>query len=479
MKSIGSMAKRSVPALAAAAALLLWVGCASAPAADTDTYYVSANGDDARDGLTPERAFKTLKKALETAGGEGARKIVTVTGTLNADSEGAGEGSSVFDIRNTGDAVITIRGAEGAKLSAFNTGRRVLQIFGNTRLRLENIEVSGGRIADQDIVRGGGGGALVVNGAALIAGKGAVIRENQAQAGGGVAVGNRGSSFTLDGGEVLNNGSASDGGGILAIAEGAVIIAGGAISGNTAASQGGGVSVYTGATANLEGGEISGNKAVNGGGLHITGAVTMRGASVRDNQAADNGGGIYLSGKGSFTLSGGEILNNQAPSSGGGVAVYEGDFTMREGAVSGNSASSDTGGGGGVFVIRGSFEFSGGKIAGNIANNSGGGVNANHGSVFVMSGGEIAGNRAVYGGAGVAVLGEGNSFKKTGGIIYGLDAEEQLRNLNTEGGNSVDVTRHSDLRVELITDIKRRRNTTGETVRLDSAKNGAEGGWEL
>jgi hypothetical protein len=152
---------------------------------------------------------------------------------------------------------------------------------------------------------------------------------------------------------------------------------------------------------------------------------------------------------------------------------------MRDGSISGNAASSDTGTGGGVFVIRGSFEFSGGKIDGNRANNSGGGVNANHGSVFVMSGGEIAGNSAVYGGAGVAVLGEGNSFKKTGGIIYGLDAEEELRNLNSEGGSSIDVTRHSDLRVELITDIKRRRNTTGETVHLDSAKSGPEGGWEL
>jgi hypothetical protein len=470
--------KRSAPALAAVAALL-WAGCASTPAADTNAYYVSANGDDAKDGLAPDRAFKTLKKALDAARGEGARKIITVTGTLNMDSEGAAEGSSVFDIRNTGDAVITIRGAGEAKLSAFNTGKRVLQVFGNTRLRLENIEVSGGRIADQDIVRGGGGGALVVNGASLIAGQGAVIRNNQAQAGGGVAVGNRGSSFALEGGEVRENSSASDGGGILAISEGAVAIAAGTVAGNTAASQGGGISVYASATASVEGGEISGNKAADGGGLHITGVATMQGGMLRGNQAADNGGGVCLAAGGAFILMGGEILENQAPASGGGVAVYEGDFVMQDGVIGGNAASSEAGSGGGVFVIRGSFAFSGGKIAGNVASNSGGGVNANHGSVFVMSGGEIAGNRAVYGGAGVAVLGEGNSFKKTGGIIYGLDAAEELRNLNTEGGNSVDVTRHSDLRVELITDIKRRRNTTGETVQLDSTKNGAEGGWEL
>jgi hypothetical protein len=429
--------------------------------------------------LTAESAFKTLKKALDAARDEGAYKIVTVMGTLNEDSEGASEGSSVFDIRNTGDATITIRGGSSAKLSALNTGKRVMLVFGNARIRLENIEVSGGKIADPDIVRGGGGGALVVNGAALIAGNAAVIRDNQAQAGGGVAVGNRGSSFTLDGGEVRDNSSASDGGGILAIEEGSVKIAAGKVENNAASAHGGGIGVYTGGGISLEGGEIRGNKAPDGGGLHIASSGTMRGGRISANQATDNGGGAYLSGKGAFTLSGGEILDNWAATSGGGVAVYEGSFVMQDGSVSGNSAFSDTGTGGGVFVIRGSFELSGGKISGNVANNSGGGVNANHGSVFAMSGGEIAGNRAVYGGAGVAVLGENNSFQKTGGIIYGLDAEESLRNTNAEGGNSVDVTRHGDLRVALITEIKRRRHTTGPEVHLDGSKNGAEGGWEL
>jgi hypothetical protein len=471
--------KRSAPAIAAVLVLLAWIGCASSPETVTDSYYVSANGDDSQDGLTAESAFKTLKKALETTREEGAHKIITVMGTLNVESEGETEESSVFNIRNTGDETITIRGGPSAKLSALNTGKRVILLFGNARLRLEHIEVSGGSIADPDITRGGGGGALVVNGAALIAGNAAVIRDNQAQAGGGVVVGNKGSSFTLEGGEVRNNSSASDGGGILAISEGSVKIAAGRVENNTAAAQGGGISVYTGAAISLEGGEISGNQASDGGGLHITGSATMWGGKISDNQSADNGGGAYLSGKGVFTFSGGEILDNRAASSGGGVAVNEGNFAMQDGNISGNSAFSDTGTGGGVFVIRGAFELSGGKISGNLANNSGGGVNANHGSIFAMSGGEIAGNSAVYGGAGVAVLGEDNSFKKTGGIIYGLDAKEALRNTNTQGGNSVDVTRNGDLRVALITEIKRRRNTAGPEVQLDGSKNGAEGGWEL
>ncbi|MDR1249861.1 MAG: hypothetical protein LBK63_11220 [Treponema sp.] len=470
--------KQRVPAILAVLALSAWMGCASSPIA-TDTYYVNASGDDERDGLSVESAFRTLKKALGAAREEGAHKIITVIGTLNADSEGASEGSSIFEVRNTGDAVITIRGTSSAKLSALNSGKRVLQLFGNVRLRLEHIEVSGGSIADPDITRGGGGGALVANGAALILGNAAVIRDNRAQAGGGVVVGNKDSSFILEGGEVRENSSASDGGGILAILEGSVKIAAGRVANNTAAAQGGGISVGADAVISVEGGEISGNQAADGGGLHIIGSAAMQGGRVGGNQAADNGGGAYLSGNGVFTLSGGEILDNRAGASGGGVAVYEGNFAMQDGSVSGNSAFSDTGTGGGVFVIRGSFELSGGRISGNMANNSGGGVNANHDSIFAMSGGEIAGNRAVYGGAAVAVLGENNSFKKSGGIIYGTDAEKALQNTNTQGGNSVDVTRNGDLRVALITEIKRRRNTTGPEVHLDSAKNGAEGGWEL
>jgi hypothetical protein len=479
MKNIGLSMKRGLLAFVGLAALAAWGGCASEPEPGTDTYYVSAAGDDAADGLTAESAFRTLKKALETAGGEDAHKIITVTGTLNEDSEGAAPGSSVFDIRNTGETMIVIRGAGGAQLSALNTGKRVIQLFGKARLRLETIEVSGGNIEDPDIARGGGGGILVVNGAVLIAGNGTVIRDNHAQAGGGVVAGNRGSSFILYGGEVRENSSAGVGGGILAVSEGTVNIAEGRVANNTAATQGGGISAYTGATVRVEGGEISGNKAADGGGLHVTGNATMRGGRISGNYAADNGGGAYVSGKGAFTMADGEILDNQASTSGGGVAIYDGSFVMQDGNVRGNLVLSDNGTGGGVFVIRGTFEFSGGTIAGNVANNSGGGVNANHDSVFVMSGGEIAGNRAVYGGSGVAVLGANNSFKKTGGIIYGLDAAKDLQNTTTKAGNSVDVSRDGDLREALITAIKRRRNTTGADMQLDSAKNGAEGGWEL
>ncbi|GHV72998.1 hypothetical protein AGMMS49940_03000 [Spirochaetia bacterium] len=467
-------------------AVLVCFSCKTAPEViTTDTYYVSASGNDANNGLTAKTPFKTLKKALDTAKGEGAHKIITVLGVLNAASEGVSEGSSVFAARTTGDAVITIKGGDAAAaLSALDAGKRVLEIVGNAHIRLESIEVSGGAITDPDIAKGGGGGILVAasttNGATLIAGNGAVIKSNRAQVGGGVVVIGTGSSFTLDGGEVRENSSATDGGGILATGSTLTITAG-TVENNTAAVQGGGVSVYTGAALTFDGGEITGNQAEDGGGLHIIGDTVMQGGSISRNSTPTNGGGVSVKTGGNFTLTGGDIRDNAALTAGGGVSVFEGAFVMQNGLIANNtaiSAAASEGTGGGVFVIQGSFELSGGAITGNTANNSGGGVNANHDSAFTMTGGEIGGNSAVFGGGGVAVLGANARFKKTGGIIYGLDAPAEQRNTTTQDGNSVDVSKSSDLRQAVITDIKRRKNTAARTD-LDSTKNGADGGWDI
>ncbi|GHV76191.1 hypothetical protein AGMMS49942_10120 [Spirochaetia bacterium] len=486
MKKSGCDLRRSGAALFVILAVLGCFGCKTAPEViSTDTYYVSAAGNDANNGLTAKTPFKTLKKALDTAK-EGAYRIITVLGTLNAASEGANEGSSVFTARTTGDAVITIRGADAnAALSALNAGKRVIEIVGNSHIRLENIEISGGSIAEADISKGGGGGILIAgsttNGATLIAAKGAVIKNNQAQGGGGVAVGGKGSSFTLEGGEVRENKSSTVGGGILSFQESALELVAGLVEGNTAATQGGGISVGSGTGLTLKGGEIIGNQAEDGGGFHVAGTAEMQGGKINGNSSPSNGGGVYVSNGGSFTLTDGEIQGNKALTAGGGVSIYGGTFAMQNGVIAGNTAASTAaadGTGGGVFIIEGSFDFSGGSITGNSASNSGGGVNANRDSTFTMTGGEIGGNSAEVGGGGVAVLGANNRFKKTGGVIYGIDADPAQQNTTTDqNGNSVNVSKSGDLRVAVITEIKRRRNTASRT-NLDSSVNGDAGGWE-
>jgi predicted outer membrane repeat protein len=87
--------------------------------------------------------------------------------------------------------------------------------------------------------------------------------------------------------------------------------------------------------------------------------------------------------------------------------------------------------------------MSGGTISGNTASDSGGGVYADYGDTFT---------------------------KQSGGIIYGSDAGDALKN-TADGGDGHAVYVYSS--------PKKKRNTTaGEGVTLDSTKSGSDGGWE-
>jgi uncharacterized repeat protein (TIGR02543 family) len=126
------------------------------------------------------------------------------------------------------------------------------------------------------------------------------------------------------------------------------------------------------------------------------------GATITGNTTIDSGGGVYVGSGGSFTMEGGVISGNSADSAGGGVVVSGGgSFIMEGGVISGNSAFV----GGGVYVF---------------------------GSSFTMEDGVISGNSA-YGGGGVGI-GNGGSFSKTGGTIYG-DTDNIAGN-----GNATDNT---------------------------------------
>jgi hypothetical protein len=108
---------------------------------------------------------------------------------------------------------------------------------------------------------------------------------------------------------------------------------------------------------------------------------------------------------------------------------------MCGGEISDNTAS--FGGGGGVFINDGTFNMSGGKISGNTAYGNGNGNAGQGGGVYVakvffvgtfnMSGGEISGNTASYSGGGVCVS-NGTFTKIGGGVIYGSDASDPLKN---------------------------------------------------
>jgi hypothetical protein len=153
-------------------------------------------------------------------------------------------------------------------------------------------------------------------------------------------------------------------------------------------------------------------------------------------KAGNNTSLIYIGGGSAVKLRSGYIKGNDGLADGdgrgGGVLVYNGNFKMTGGTVSGNTS----GMGGGVYVVNGNFTMTGGKISGNKAlAGAGGGVYVASGN-FTMTGGEISGNEADGEGYDISSVGggvaveENANFSMTGGFIYGNEAavSVQLKN---------------------------------------------------
>jgi uncharacterized repeat protein (TIGR02543 family) len=123
-----------------------------------------------------------------------------------------------------------------------------------------------------------------------------------------------------------------------------------------------------------------------------------------------------------FIMNGGEISGNGR----NGVLVNEGTFDMNDGKISGNKR--------GVFVMGGTFTMNGGEISGNTTEEAGGGVYITHRMTygrFTMNGGEIFGNTAPDGGG--VYLASSGVFRISNGVIYGSNADGNLKNTATSG----------------------------------------------
>jgi len=439
-------------------------------------------------------------------GGNDKEYVITVTGNINVPSSTENTFGSVTGITITieGDGTLSLSGngdilniGNGQTIIARNITLRgrstanpysVVDVIGGTFHMEGKASVTGNvgaggvwvdqagtfTMKDNASVSGnsrssseGGGGVTVNNGTFTMKDR-ASVSGNTSDHGGGVYI--REGTFTMQGGTISGNSSSSSsyarGGGVCITTRGIFTMESGTISGNTA-SQGGGVSVSEG-TFTMEGGTISGNttypyRGSGGGGVYMSsGVFIMKDGLISGNTAID-GGGVFVDSTfntGTFTMEGGTISGNTSLSpSGGGGGVYMigrwGSFTMENGTISGNTASN----GGGVCATydssyrqSGTFTMKDGTISGNTASNSGGGV---YGKLR-MQGGAISGNTVSNGGGGVYV---NETFTKTGGTIYGDDAEQKLKNTAVSGmGHAVYEDRN-----------KRWRNAgAGRTMNPDS-----------
>ena len=334
---------------------------ASKPARAVGTYFVQANGNDRNNGLSEDKPFRSLFKAMVMANA-GSIKTITVIGTLDVNSEQSSNKERVFFIQGMGSSPILITGKNSENdppvLSAQGSGRRVVLIRGNVPIRFENIEISGGESPDE------GGGMGIGPGSSVTLGSGAVIQNNHSDnIGGGVLVAQGGSLF-IDGGKIINNRSLAVGGGIALVGKNsAVVFKSGEISGNHAQG-GGGIAVSQEASFTLSGGTINDNTAdIGGGGAIVTlsGLFNMESGLIRGNMSSGSGGGIALMERAVFILEDGEIQGNRAAEHGGGIASdITGNIIIKGGFISANSASVR---GGGVFSA-GPFIKSRGRIYG-------------------------------------------------------------------------------------------------------------------
>ena len=147
-----------------------------------------------------------------------------------------------------------------------------------------------------------------------------------------VADGVNGVNITLYGGVIEDFGR-----GILLGKSNTLNINGGTIRNCRSRRFGGGVYAVNGSTVVLAGGKIEGCRASCGGGIDAENAsLTLLGGTIENCHASD-GGAVYVSRCSVFKMSGTTIRNCTSAGSGGGLHIFETEFEMSGGIITGCS----------------------------------------------------------------------------------------------------------------------------------------------
>lgn len=333
-------------------------------------------------------------------------------------------------------------------------------------------------ILSRNIASADGGGFYVKNGSLVLdggtIGGTSFDAANQAVQGGGGYV-HQSKTFTLTSGLVAYNKASKNGGGIYAFRSKA-IINGGKVTYNVAQNDGGGVYVFGDRTSyTYEGvtyydnhgeftmteGEVLSNNAVNGAGVFVDGPNTLaiKGGTISDNTATENGGGIYFTthaASRTLTMSTGIItISNNRAKNGGGICVYKKNgqtptlniTTVLEANITGNTATQN---GGGIALfgsnsdVRLTCTASGSaviKLQKNTAGLNGGGIYADKARVTLNNGCVIGDKYSAetpvnYGNANQAANG-GGIFEKDGVTALVLYEGTVIGNKATRNGGGI------------------------------------------
>jgi len=159
--------------------------------------------------------------------------------------------------------------------------------------------------------------------------KNLTIKGGYATNGGGIYLQNTIKNLTLSDGTIVTNNYAHSGGGVYVYNQSFTMEGTAKVTNNKALFYGGGVYVYEYPEVTIGGSaEISSNEAQKGGGLYIGAAssyntIIRENATIKQNTATSEGGGVYVDDYGKLEMQGGAISNNQLQSTEGyGSGVY-------------------------------------------------------------------------------------------------------------------------------------------------------------
>ncbi|MBV7339786.1 right-handed parallel beta-helix repeat-containing protein [Chloroflexi bacterium TSY] len=153
-----------------------------------------------------------------------------------------------------------------------------------------------------------GGSIAVIGGTVTV--NNSTIHNNSAQWGGGIGV--AGGTLMLTDSTIRNNNATDNGGGLSVEDGGTMTVTHSTIRGNEASNNGGGIVVPFGGTLYVSSSTIRGNNAQWGGGILIFESATLNNSTLSDNEASNQGGGIYMDSTGTLTLTQSLVAGNRA-----------------------------------------------------------------------------------------------------------------------------------------------------------------------
>ncbi len=310
-----------------------------------------------------------------------------------------------------------------------------------------NATITGGEVSDNVAALEGGG---LWNGSGTITISGTLITRNTARGAGaddgGGGVFNNGGTVNVTGATISNNlatGAAGSGGGLLSLS-GPVTLSSTTIAFNSANRAGGAIEALNGnlnisfssfSSNNVNGGAGVANPG-NGGAIHTSGnaAVTIQSGSFTGNEAAREGGAIWIQGSGSLNTSSNVLfVNNSAhgpAADDGGGALFNngGSVVLLDTLMFANRADGASGSGGAIFNLGGSILATNLFVGTNMANRAGGGIE-DSGGTLQLNNSTLSNNSAL------SSPGNGGGLHITGNSVVGLDRTLVTQNFaSAEGG---------------------------------------------